>query len=180
MSIQQEIWKDVPGYEGYYLVSNLGIVKSLNRTVAIRSGVYGERKGVILKQVNDKFGYPTVPLYGPRKKARFKIHRLVALAFLDNPENKRTVNHIDGVKDNNRLENLEWATNSENNLHAYKVGLRSSQQGENNPMFKTGVNTHGEFNKSCENCGEPFIAKIFRYRFCSLSCSSKHRIKNKQ
>lgn len=120
----QEIWKDVTGYEGVYQVSNLGSVKSLDRFVEDRSG-YRHRKGITLKQKINESGYATVHL---RDKANNKeswpsVHRLVALSFVDNPENKPTVNHKDGLKLNNRFDNLEWATQSEQTIHAFENNL---------------------------------------------------------
>lgn len=104
-----EKWRDIPGYEGLYKVSNRGRV----------------RKGERLKTPRvDHGGYLTVCLFKHSKQKHMKVHRLVALAFIPNPENKKTVNHKDGNKANNCVYNLEWATQSENIIHANKTGLR--------------------------------------------------------
>ena len=101
-----EVFKDVLGYEGAYKVSNLGRVKSLERVVVHKNGYKYPIKERILKPVL-KRGYPSVNLCLDDKRKSIKIHRLVALAFMPNPESKATVNHINGIKTDNRLENLE-------------------------------------------------------------------------
>lgn len=99
----EEIWKDIAGLEGLYQVSTYGRVKSLK---------YGKER--ILKQSKNSSGYLTVSLYIEGKTFSKVVHRLVAIAFIPNPENKIEVNHIDEDKKNNRLENLNWMTSKEN------------------------------------------------------------------
>ena len=107
-----EIFKDVKGYEGYYEVSNLGRVRSTSY------------KGIkILKPSITKSGYLNVIFCINQKREHKLVHRLVAETFIPNPKNKPQVNHINGIKTDNRVENLEWCTASENGLHAYKNGL---------------------------------------------------------
>ena len=122
--MQEEVWKDVVGYEGVYQVSNLGTVRSVDRLSPDRWG-HRKRKGVVLKQKETDSGYFSVHL---RDKENGKeswpcVHRLVALAFIDNPENKPTVNHVDGDKHNNTVSNLEWSTHSEQTIHAFENNL---------------------------------------------------------
>ena len=111
-----EIWKDIEGYAGFYQVSNKGRIKSFrNQTERIIGG------GINVD------GYPVVRLGLENKKSVvIVIHRLVAKAFIDNPKNLPVVNHKDGNKKNNYVENLEWATIRENNLHAFKLGLMNN------------------------------------------------------
>lgn len=125
--MKNEIWKDIAGYEGYYQVSNFGRVKSLQRTVI--TGKYScpvVLKERILTVSKNKHGYGYVMLASNGTSKSFAVHRLVIKSFILNPENKPQVNHIDGIKTHNELENLEWATNSENQLHAHKTGLKTS------------------------------------------------------
>jgi ribosomal protein L19E len=107
-----EIWKDIKGYEGLYQASNKGNIKSLIK----RNG-----KEVILKQAKDNSGYNIVTLCKNKNKKTKTVHRLVALTFLEN--NKKQVNHKDGNKNNNHLENLELVSAKENINHAIKNGL---------------------------------------------------------
>jgi len=122
----EEIWKPVKGYEGLYEVSNLGRVKSLERFANCRYG--GTCKEKILKGGKDGAGYLLVGICQNKKRKTKKVHRLVAEAFLKNPENKKTVNHKDGVKANNFVENLEWMTHKENVRHASKTGLLKTKR----------------------------------------------------
>lgn len=117
-----EVWKDIEGYEGIYKVSNLGRIKSYDRTISlIRLGTTVKRhvKGSLKKASISNNGYLQISLFKEDKKKDFLVHRLVASAFIPNTYSKRTVNHIDGDKLNNYSSNLEWATYSENHKHAY-------------------------------------------------------------
>lgn len=121
----KEVWKDINGYEGCYQVSNLGRIKSLDR---MTNNQYGEyfMKGRILKNsiIKDK-GYCRVSLNNGNGKISKRVHRLVAEAFIPNPENKPEVNHKDGNKLNNCVSNLEWCTNKENIEHSIRTGLKN-------------------------------------------------------
>lgn len=118
-----EVWKEIKGYEGCYDVSSFGRIRS-------------HYKGIIRKpklwclHENGKWTYHTITLNKSGKKSTKKIHRLVAEAFIPNPENKPEVHHIDFDTTNNRVENLKWATHHENSLHSvgrYASGVRNGQ-----------------------------------------------------
>lgn len=115
-------WASVLGYEGYYEISTSGQIRSLDRSIVTASG---ERfiKGKLLRAKNNGYGYKFVLLCKDGIKRCGYIHRLVAQAFHPNPENKPQVNHINGDKEDNTVQNLEWVTPSENSMHAYETGL---------------------------------------------------------
>lgn len=117
-----EVWKDIEGYEGLYQVSNLGNVKSLDRILVHKNGHKHFKKGITLKPSIGTTGYYQVILCMNGHKTA-KIHRLVANAFLPPDCNRPYINHIDGNYLNNNVTNLEWCTQKENVIHAYKLGL---------------------------------------------------------
>jgi hypothetical protein len=113
--MMQEIWKDIPGFEGRYQVSNTGKVLSLN----FRS----QGKAKCLKPTANEHGYLAVIFYIKSKPIRFFVHRLVAEAFLPKGNGMNEVNHKDGNKGNNVYTNLEWCTSGQNKAHGVKTGL---------------------------------------------------------
>lgn len=119
------LWKDIVGFDGAYQVSNDGQVRSVARTVIASTGSVYHLKGKLLRPADNGDGYLFVALRCAGKYVQRTVHRLVAEAFIPNPEHKETVNHIDGNKSNNLVANLEWATQAENNTHAIQLGLRS-------------------------------------------------------
>lgn len=124
--LKKEIWRPVNGFAGYYEVSNFGNVRSINRKKEHNTAKCGfiSIDGKLLKQAISAKGYRIVYLSKHGKMKTVRVHRLVALAFLPQVSGKNQVNHIDGNKQNNRLDNLEWCNNSENQIHAWKHGLR--------------------------------------------------------
>jgi hypothetical protein len=129
-NLENEIWKDVIGYEGYYQISNLGKVKKLRREVLNKKGtlirIDPERLNKThLNKLRGNYYVTDLRVRGQRKT--FQIHRLIAIAFIPNPENKRYVNHIDHNPMNNSLDNLEWVNQMENTCHAQKRLNRSSK-----------------------------------------------------
>lgn len=126
-----EEWREVPGWEGFYAVSSLGRVKRL-------AGSPKCAKDRVLVPVLVRKGYQTVVLTRPNSKpVRKTLHFLVALAFLgERPTDKHEVNHLNGVKTDNRVENLKWVTRSENIKHAFDTGLKPTLCGSNSPSAK--------------------------------------------
>ena len=116
-----EVWKDVVGFERAYQVSNLGRVKSKTR-----KGVIAER---LLRPFKNNQGYECVDLWDNNHKKKL-VHRLVAEAFIANPNNKKEVNHIDGNPLNNKVENLEWVSHKENMLHSHRVLHQRTVKGQ--------------------------------------------------
>ena len=117
----KEIWREIAEFN-MYQVSNIGRVKRIS-------------KEHCLKPEKDKDGYLKVRLHYRERNKKFFVHRLMAITFIPNPENKPQVNHINGIKNDNRLENLEWVTPSEQIQHAYDTGLQSAK-GEKNGQSK--------------------------------------------
>jgi len=126
---KSEMWLPVIGYEKYYKISNKGRLRRILKKSSLK---YGN----VLKPAKSRCGYYLAVMSVNGKCKSFSVHRLVAKAFIPNPENKPQVNHIDGVKANNFVENLEWNTASENVLHAFRTGLEKPLQGVKHPMSK--------------------------------------------
>lgn len=121
-------YKDIPGYEGIYQATSNGEIYALPRTwVTYRKGVQGHN-GYFVSKVNLK-GYLYTKLTNSKSKRKtWLVHRLIALAYIENIENKKEVNHINGVKSDNRVENLEWCTHQENCKHREDMGLGSTKK----------------------------------------------------
>lgn len=118
-----EKWREIPQYEGFYEVSNKGRVRSLDRMVKVRAGGLRKHHGRVLKPGIGKPGYPICALVKHGKQISKNIHQLVMLAFVGPPPKGKEINHIDGDKTNNNLENLEYVTSRQNSRHAVRVGL---------------------------------------------------------
>ena len=123
-NLSNEIWKDIEGFETLYKVSNLGRIKSLPKKVSNWRGT-GIRKEKILKERVNRDGYAYINLRTFKNPKSFMIHRLVAKAFISTIIDKDIVNHINFIKHDNRVENLEWCTQRENLLHS-KENMRQS------------------------------------------------------
>lgn len=122
----QEIWKTIEGYEGYE-ISNLARIRSKDRIVKFSNGIEHFYKSEIMRPVKSN-GYLTIRLSNSDKIVRTQyIHRLVADAFIEKVEGKNCINHINGDRSDNRLENLEWVTYSENSIHAVNILNRKSR-----------------------------------------------------
>jgi hypothetical protein len=153
-----EIWKDVKGYEGLYQVSNLGNIKSFFKV----------NKEKILKKKKIR-GYNYVSLYKDKKYKNFRICRLVALNFIENIENKEQVNHIDGIKINDFLSNLEWCTRSENMKHAYNKNLIK---------IKKGSECKNSIKIKCLKTNKTFESILEASKYVNISSSHLSRILN--
>ncbi len=136
-----EIWSDIEGYEGHYQISNLGRARSVDRGMYVRQDRYTQprwtnRKGKLLKQYLDGKGYRMIRpcIFGISKT--LMVHRLVAQAFVPNPEQKRVVNHLNADHLDNRAANLEWCTTKENNHHTIKLGRKPYVNGSKSLVSK--------------------------------------------
>lgn len=126
----KEIWKDIPGFEGAYQASSFGRIRSLDRYI-VQFSKYGKkfsswREGQLLSQKSDKNGYLHVG--SSTGMPTVVAHRIIAMAFIKNPDNKPQINHKNGVPHDNRIENLEWCTASENHKHAFKILKRKANK----------------------------------------------------
>lgn len=119
MNTFPEEWRSIAGFEGYYEVSNHGLIRSVGGTKIKKNGSHFNRAGQIIAQRVADHGYVVVMFRKMGKSYLRYVHRLLAQAFIPNPENKGDINHKDGNKANNLIENLEWATRSENIKHSY-------------------------------------------------------------
>lgn len=145
----KEVWKDIENYEGLYQVSNLGRVKSMDRIIERKNNTDQKRKGKILEsnktqKQKDGLDYPSVGLCKNGKVKLIRVHRLVAETFIKNNDINLIVNHINGIKTDNVVSNLEWVTQSDNLYHAYKIGLKDRHFNKN---LKRNIKT-GKYEKS--------------------------------
>lgn len=140
-----ETWLPITGYEGLYEVSNIGRVKALKKQWYSGDGnrILRSKEEILIKQSTSK-GYNHIILTKNGVQRTFRVHRLVCINFIPNTYNKPCVNHKNGIKNDNRLENLEWCTVSENGLHSYKTGLQKRNQlGNHNRAKKISCTTLG-------------------------------------
>lgn len=153
--LEDEIWKDIPNYEGYYQVSNYGRVKSLPRWIIYSDGRKYFYDGVLLKQKHDHGGYCGVELTINSNLETFKVHRLVAQMFIPNPNNLPEVNHKDENKDNNCVDNLEWCDNYYNNHYGTRLerinDIMIKTRGK--PVIFTKISTGEQFYYPAVNIG---------------------------
>ena len=145
---------DIIGYDGHYQVSNLGRVKSFK---------WGVEK--ILKPNCGKDSYPRISLYQNGELKKVLVHVLVAKAFIPNPNNLPVVNHIDNVRSNNRVENLEWATYSENQRHAVRIGAIKIPHGAKHPLAKLSHEQADEIRKVHVSAHPEFGAKALAEKY---------------
>lgn len=162
-----EIWKDIEGFEGVYQISNYGRVKSLRK-----------KCGTIIKEESmrklslTRDGYYKVRLIRGDKDVTTRVHRLVAKAFIPNPENKETVNHIDGNKLNNHVDNLEWSTRHEQLQHAYDLGLKKPHRGAKNSQAKL-------TNEQAEEIRRTYVKHSKNGKSSSVALAKKYGVTNR-
>lgn len=169
MNNQEEIWKDVVGYEGCYQVSNLGRVKSLSRELNVKNAVRITKERIIANS-NNGAGYLVCALSKKMKRKSILTHRLVAIAFIDNKENLQEVNHKDGNKNNNCAYNLEWCTRQENINHSWDKKLTNCiGEGHHNSILNNTIvaemrNKYSGGNYSYKKLSEEYGINMFTIR----------------
>jgi len=151
-----ETWKDIPGYNGLYQVSNHGRIKRLSR-ITLRKGFPTRLPETIQKLKIQTNGYLSIGLTIDNNRKTINVHRLVAIAFIDNTNQKSVVNHIDGNKQNNYVDNLEWCSFSDNSQHAKSKGLKKDVFGEAHGMTSLTENDV----KNIRNLAQKGIKGIF-------------------
>lgn len=171
-----EEWKAVVGFEGRYEVSNYGRVRSLDRIVTNTNRHFFRLRGKIMTQtIHESTGYPRMILRKNGKSLGVSPHRLVAIAFIPNPDNLPVVNHVDAVKTNNVVTNLEWCTHRHNTRHAQGLGRLTA------PPLQTKLSDHDVVlvRRMCAiGISNSDIAKVFdvSQTLISIIASGKHRV----
>lgn len=167
--LPNEEWRDVSGLEGIYKVSSFGRVKAVGRSTIrhdkrFKKPVIMNLATFIRRQAKDHKGYRRVGLYYNNKVNTHKVHRLVAETFIHNPTNKRTVNHKNGIKHDNRVENLEWATDKEQSMHARDNGLGVYLRGSSHGNSKLNELQVRIIKRMFDDFNQREIAAIFKVK----------------
>lgn len=169
----KEIWKNVPvePYSEFFMVSNFGNIKMIKKCSIHRK--FDGKETLITPNIGS-WGYKVIRLTALNQSKDFLVHRLVAMTFIENPQNKTQVNHIDGNKLNNCVDNLEWTTPSENIQHAYDTGLISYYDKDHHlkPVYQFDLN--GNYIQQWDNITEAGRSLNINYTSIS-SCCSKNR-----
>ena len=172
--LKNEEWRDIKDFENLYQVSNYGRVKSLVKISKINGRIYPT---IIMTCHTNTKKYLEVELCKNGKPHRYRIHRLVAQAFIPNPENKPQVNHEDTNKQNNRVDNLSWNTNSENQIHAFKNGLNHRGRYGDSPKAKSvqQFDLDGNFIREWDSVIRIKNEKGYSDSFISRCCKGKYK-----
>lgn len=161
--MQNEVWKDIEGYEGIYQVSNLGRIKSLDRKVRSRWGLM-KQKGIVLKSRICN-GYVLICLSKNGKNKDVSVHRVIAKSWVPGrTDAKNEVNHIDGDKTNNSVDNLEWCDRRHNIQHSIRIGLRTRQDGAGGYsaiLTEKEVKEIRELKKNNPTISQPTLGRMF-------------------
>ena len=165
----QEIWKDIPGYEGLYQVSNLGRVKSF--AVMVRYPTK-KTKPRILKLITDKWGYKRVNLYLNRRMKQIGVHQLVAQTFISNPNNYAEINHKDEIVANNRVENLEWC----DRVYNIQYGSRTERMAKTRGKAVAQITKDGELVATYYSIGEAGRRTGLDHRVICRVCNGKAKL----
>lgn len=181
-----EIWKAISDFEGYYEVSNKGRIRSVERTVKSGRG-YRKVPSTILNPALGQWGYEQVCLRKNGKSYTKRVNRIVAQVFIPNPNNYPQVNHIDGVKTNNCVENLEWCNCSQNMLHCHTNGLSDWNTNvrvvETNKIYRSiaecarDIGGYEQLIRACLN-GDRKTHKGYHFELVGKRASDKHTRKN--
>ena len=168
MESEMEIWKKLKNYEDSHEVSNLGQIRTFDRVLKTKTGLRKYKGKLLALTFRKKDEYVKVCICNKGKETCEYLHRLVAQTFIDNSENKEQVNHINGNKRDNRVENLEWATQNENQLHACKNGLKPSKLTESDVLKirndkRTGSEIAKDYNIAFQTVSEIKNKKIWAW-----------------
>lgn len=162
-------WRNIKDYEGLYQVSECGEIKSLDRKSKRKDGRFNVYKGKVLKQGKNNRGYNVITLTKNGTQKTFLVHRIVAMNFIKNVENKKFVNHIDGDKRNNRSENLEWTTFEENIKHAWENKIYKPIKSESVNTAKLNHEKVKNIRKNARNKSVKELAKEYGVTSTTIS-----------
>ena len=172
-----EVWKDIKDFEGLYQISNLGRIKSMQRYVKNKSSKRVVKEKMLKNQINNK-GYYSVILRKNGKTFTKTVHRLIAIAFIENKNNYPCINHKDGNKLNDKLDNLEWCSYKHNIREAYRLGLNKYTNlinFKNLPKKVLQFDKNGNFIKEFDSIREASKIADVCYNSISLNCRGKQK-----
>lgn len=178
--LKNEKWKDIPGFENLYSVSNYGrIMRIGHHRISCRYNKKGKFYSTkILRCSTNSQGYVNTQIRRLNGTFEtFKVHRLVAMLFISNPKDKPQVNHIDGNKQNNKVDNLEWCTNGENGKHAWDTGLRTKLCGADNKFSKQidQFDINGNYIKTWCSIGEITRKLGISHSLITATCQNRQK-----